>query len=436
MLKVNHRHPLNTSEKLYLYGSSRFSKHHEMNLKLSFQGLIFLCFWIFGLVNNVLYVVILSAAVDLVGPSAPKAIILLADVMPSFIFKLTAPFFIHKIPYNFRIGMLVALSFFGMLIIAFSDALFLKLSGIILASLSSGMGETTFLQLTHYYDKWALAGFSSGTGAAGLAGSFVFLVLTVWIGLSTTDALVMFSVIPFLFAVVYGGVLPSPAEKYKFQSYQPIEEDGVVGEAPSVIVEGQPEDSTSTNPNHVSGFQATFSRVYPLFLPYMLPLILVYIGEYVINQGISPTLLFPLEELPFSRFRDVYVTYGTLYQLGVFISRSSSPFFRVRKLYAPAFLQLINLFICILQSLYVVIPNVYLMFGLIFYEGLLGGLAYVNTFLLVSESVPPKEREFAMGATTVSDSAGIVIAALISLWLEKALCRFQIDTGRPWCEMN
>lgn len=409
-----------------------------MNLKLSFQGLIFLCFWIFGLVNNVLYVVILSAAVDLVGPSAPKAIILLADVMPSFIFKLTAPFFIHKIPYNLRIGMLVALSFFGMLIIAFSEALSLKLSGIILASLSSGMGETTFLQLTHYYDKWALAGFSSGTGAAGLAGSFVFLIMTVWIGLSTTDALVMFSVIPFLFAIIYGSVLPSPAEKYNFQNYQPIEEGRATDETSLAGVESQSESSISatTNTNHISGFQATFSRVYPLFLPYMLPLILVYIGEYVINQGISPTLLFPLEELPFSRFRDVYVTYGTLYQLGVFISRSSSPFFRVRKLYAPAFLQLINLFICVMQSLYMIIPNVYLMFGLIFYEGLLGGLAYVNTFLLVSESVSPGEREFAMGATTVSDSAGIVIAALISLWLEKALCRFQIDTGRPWCEMS
>jgi battenin len=40
----------------------------------------------------------------------------------------------------------------------------------------------------------------------------------------------------------------------------------------------------------------------------------VYFSEYVINQGISPTLLFPLEDMPFSRYRDAYVTYGTLYQ--------------------------------------------------------------------------------------------------------------------------
>lgn len=37
-------------------------------------------------------------------------------------------------------------------------------------------------------------------------------------------------------------------------------------------------------------------------------------AEYIINQGISPTLLFPLDEMPFDRYRDAYVTYGTLYQ--------------------------------------------------------------------------------------------------------------------------
>lgn len=40
----------------------------------------------------------------------------------------------------------------------------------------------------------------------------------------------------------------------------------------------------------------------------------MYLAEYVINQGISPTLLFPIDEMPFDRYRDAYVTYGTLYQ--------------------------------------------------------------------------------------------------------------------------
>ena len=52
----------------------------------------FASFFIFGLLNNILYVIILSAAIDLVGPSTPKAIVLLADIIPSFSFKVAAPF--------------------------------------------------------------------------------------------------------------------------------------------------------------------------------------------------------------------------------------------------------------------------------------------------------------------------------------------------------
>lgn len=83
-----------------------------------------------------------------------------------------------------------------------------------------------------------------------------------------------------------------------------------------------------------------------------------------------------------------------------------------------------------------VVPNVYLLMILMFYEGLLGGLAYVNTYLLVSETVPLQNREFALGAVGMSDSAGIVMSGFVSLWLEKSLCRYQISTGRPWCNMD
>lgn len=121
--------------------------------------------------------------------------------------------------------------------------------------------------------------------------------------------------------------------------------------------------------------------------------------------------------------------------VGVFISRSSGLIFRLRRLYVPAVLQTINVAICIIQSLYMVIPNVYFMFLLIFYEGLLGGLAYVNTFMKVSETVPEEDREFSMGAVGISDSSGIVIAGMVSMWLEKALCGYQKGTGRPWCDL-
>ncbi|KAK7207050.1 protein BTN1 [Myxozyma melibiosi] len=417
---------------------------------------LFSTFWIYGLINNVLYVIILSAAVDLVGAEVPKGVVLLADVMPSFFVKLTAPFFVHLIPYGVRVWMLVALSLVGMQCVALASSIPTRLFGVVLASMSSGLGELTFLQLTHFYDPISMLAFSSGTGGAGLAGSFLYLVATTWLRLSIRGTIFASSLLPLIFFVAYYSIMPAPDPLLASQSssfaprtarYTPL---GTDDEESVIAAAAAPEDSDRgsirsrisfprTMPSWnqmVDSSGQTLQRLAPLFVPYMLPLMLVYIGEYIINQGISPTLLFPIEEMPFEEYRDAYVTYGSLYQLGVFISRSSSAFVRVRRLYIPAILQLINVVILIIQSMYVIIPNVYLIMLLVFYEGLLGGASYVNTFLLVSETVPLEEREFAMGAVGVSDSGGIVVAGTICLYLETFLCNYQKAHGRPYCGMT
>lgn len=52
-------------------------------------------FFLFGLVNNVIYVVILSAALDLVDKNkTPKGLILLVNVLPSLMVKIGWPYFV------------------------------------------------------------------------------------------------------------------------------------------------------------------------------------------------------------------------------------------------------------------------------------------------------------------------------------------------------
>ncbi|KAK9465800.1 batten's disease protein Cln3 [Lipomyces arxii] len=432
-------------------------RHEETRQK----SRLFASFWIYGLINNVLYVIILTAAVDLVGADVPKATVLLADVMPAFFVKLTAPFYVHLIPYKVRIFMLVGLSLVGMQFVALAASISSKLFGVVLASLSSGLGELTFLQLTHFYSPLSMLAFSSGTGGAGLVGSFFYLVATTWLRLSVKGTIFTSSLLPLAFFAVFFGLMPAPdaalaAQSSTFASgssaYSLLrdEEASPAGPAgPAVAAaSAEPTDDQGSVRSRLSftknvswdmimeSTSKTASRLGPLFVPYMVPLMLVYIGEYIINQGITPTLLFPIEEMPFTEYRDAYVTYGTLYQLGVFISRSSSSFIRVRRLYIPAILQLVNVFILVLQSMYMILPNVYFIMLVIFYEGLLGGAAYVNTFLLVSETVPLEDREFAMGAVGVSDSGGIVLAGTICLYLEPYLCAYQKSTGRPYCGLT
>ena len=98
----------------------------------------------------------------------------------------------------------------------------------------------------------------------------------------------------------------------------------------------------------------------------MLPLLLVYISEYLINLAVTPVLLFALEDSPFSNFRDFYPTYAFLYQLGVFISRSSTPFIRLQNIYLPSLLQVANLVLLLSQALFFWIPSVWLIFIIIF----------------------------------------------------------------------
>ncbi|KAI1770551.1 Batten's disease protein Cln3 [Hypoxylon cercidicola] len=414
---------------------------------------VLVAFWLFGLINNVLYVIILSAAQDLVGSDVPKGLVLLADVLPSFLTKLVAPYFIHKVPYWLRIIVFVVGSSLGMFMIALTPpdkSVGVKMAGVVFASLSSGAGELSFLGLTHYYGHMSLAAWGSGTGAAGLVGAGLYVMFTDWFGFSVRNSLLASAFLPVIMLASFFLILPKgplrqskKAKEYRVVPDRDIEHDGAENDLPTANATSSllaPElDTASTGivtdkRDPLAKFRANVRRAKSLFFPYMLPLLLVYVAEYTINQGVSPTLLFPLESTPFKEYRDFYPMYGFLYQLGVFISRSSIAFVRIRHLYLPSFLQVVNLVVLTLHALLAFIPNVHIIFIIIFWEGLLGGAVYVNTFAEIMEDVPAAEREFSLGATSVSDSAGICIAGFVSMVIEGRLCNWQVQRGRDWCK--
>ncbi|KAA8618687.1 Golgi integral membrane protein [Pyrenophora tritici-repentis] len=439
---------------------------YRAQLKAVFHGAdprVCAAFWLFGLINNVLYVIILSAALDLVGPNVPKGVVLLADVIPSFVTKLCAPYFIHKIPYNVRILVFVALSACGMFIIALtpplqdSGTIAIKMCGVMLASLSSGGGELSFLGLTHYYGHFALASWGSGTGGAGLVGAGAYAIATNTLGITPRTSLLVFSFLPLIMVLSFFFILPLGPLRAgsKEAGYEAIDDEEVEIDADEDeqtqarehddllatsmhSTSGRSFTPASTKPANgaLSSFRANLNRARGLFFPYMLPLLLVYIAEYTINQGVAPTLLFPLESSPFDEYRSFYSTYNAIYQVGVFISRSSTPFIRIHHLYVPSFLQVANLILLALHAMFDFIPSYYIVCVVIFWEGLLGGLVYVSTFAEITDNVPKEDREFSLGATSVSDSAGICIAGFLGMVVEVSLCRWQVDHGRNYCKLQ
>lgn len=386
------------------------------------------------------------------GPSVPKGVVLLADVIPSFFTKLLAPYFIHAIPYSTRILIFVGLSAAGMLLIALTPSytdggtISTKMAGVILASLSSGGGELSFVGLVHYYGPFSLAAWGSGTGGAGLIGAGAYALATTSFGLSVKTTILASACLPVVMLVSFFLILPheplqSPV-KDKRVNASDERADGT-GDLESEQREGLLSETASLGEGFASYdkgasawtiFEHNLSRAKGLFFPFMLPLLLVYVAEYTINQGVSPTLLFPLKQTPFNHFRAFYPTYNAIYQAGVFISRSSTPFLRIHNLYLPSFLQVVNLVVLTVHALYDFIPSVYIVFAIIFWEGLLGGLVYVNTFAEISDTVPKEDREFSLSATTVSDSGGICIAGFISMVFEVWLCKWQVKHGRDYCK--
>ena len=366
--------------------------------------------------------------------------------------KLFAPYFIHHIPYSARVLLCCVLSFVGMLLNALSPAytdggsISTKMAGVVLASLSSGGGELSFLALTHYYGQSSLAAWSSGTGVAGLVGAGAYALATNTLKLSVRSTLLASSFLPVFMLISFFLVLPQDALRtaryLRVTSPNPAsdpldsEEADDEGVAESLLEPSKSLPATSDMSRKDSWLQNlkdNLHRSRSLVMPYMLPLFLVYLAEYTINQGVSPTLLFPLASSPFDSFRSFYPAYNAIYQAGVFISRSSTPFVRIRNLYIPTILQIINLAFLISQSIFGFLPSAWWIFLTMFWEGLLGGAVYVNTFAEILENVSESDREFSLGATSVSDSAGICIAGFLSLSLEPELCGWQVRHGKDWC---
>lgn len=84
----------------------------------------------------------------------------------------------------------------------------IKMFGVILASLSSGGGELSFLGLTHFYGHFSLAAWSSGTGAAGLVGAGAYALATTSFGLSVRTTLLASACLPAVMVVSFFMILP------------------------------------------------------------------------------------------------------------------------------------------------------------------------------------------------------------------------------------
>ncbi|EDQ92491.1 uncharacterized protein MONBRDRAFT_17162 [Monosiga brevicollis MX1] len=369
-------------------------------------------FWILGLCNNFGYVIMLSGANDMLSkfdPNLGTGVVLLCDIIPTLIIKPIAPLLLAPLPYSLRVNIAILFALAAFLLVAFAKSVEISLLGVICASISSGLGEVTILAFSSMFNKRVISAWSSGTGAAGAIGAASYLGLTAL--MSPADACLSMTFVPALMLAAYYLLLSKRPEGKQRPSMR-----------------SQLSNSDKVCPARDSGIPILQSswRIFRQLLPrYMVPLFLVYFAEYCINQGLYEHMLFKDHHV-FSKAAQ-YRLYQTLYQIGVFLSRSSVQFFPVKRLWIPTALQCVNFVLLAIDTELQLVPSIWIFCVWIFYEGLLGGLAYVNAFYLISKNTAPNDKEFAMGITSVADATGIALAGAVSLGLNAA---FRHKTAR------
>ncbi|CAO1620003.1 unnamed protein product [Parajaminaea phylloscopi] len=499
-------------------------------------ALFSLSFFLLGLLNNALYVVILTSALELLPKGVPTGLVALANIGPALLAKAIWPYALKgRVRYARRVWACTALSTLGMLVIAFIPALPTRLIGISMASFSSGLGELTWLQLCTRYGPiragHGVGWFASGTGAAGLFGAGAWWVVR---PLGVKGGLSLMSLLPLLMAASYflflpsidglreheaksvfasrgGGYQPVPSRGARSDSFDGSQDDSVdeshdvtTSHRPSLSAESRGSvdapaaemplcedlDDFQGDEHFKLTFDDKLELLKPMLVPFILPLVLVYLFEYTINQGVAPTLLYPVP-LPsrhlllswlIKSLRDYYPLYQLTYQAFVFLSRSSLSLLRVPPiprslLWLPAVVQLAILLLLTSESLYSWFKESLarsLCIVFVGIEGLAGGWAYVSVFYQIGTTqrqarnhsglasglntergeqaypVPGnddgmdqharsdqirrgQEQEFRVGCVGVGDSLGILVASLVSMPLQLGLCDAQVAAGRELC---
>ncbi|BES90926.1 CLN3 protein [Nesidiocoris tenuis] len=407
--------------------------------ELPLSGRSILAFWMLGLCNNYGYVVMLSAAADIIAAVSPgesssdssssndtnpdrqcneisTGAILLADIIPSLVIKMLAPFFPLWI--HLRMGSIVLFNVAGFILVSQAKDLFMALTGVVSMSLASGLGEASILaHMALYKNKSSISAWSSGTGGAGFFGSLSYMLLVYVSGNDRSQPLLIFLLVPVMMAISFWVILESPQYSQLDVSQGRVSD---IAQSNSTVNEGygrSDEESTRLTATHTTLIDKL--KMMPEILKYMLPFGLVYLFEYFINQGLYELIHFDLSWLPVP---NQYVAYQLCYQIGVFASRSSINLFTINNTWLMAIFQGVNVVIFSTEAIYSYIPNFFIVVALVLWEGLLGGLSYVNTYNRLNKEIPEEKREFAMSINSFGDALGISLAGFIAIPVHNAIC--------------
>lgn len=89
-------------------------------------------------------------------------------------------------------------------------------------------------------------------------------------------------------------------------------------------------------------------------------------------------------------------------------------------------LQFANVWYFAYEAIYLATPTIWIVLAFVFWEGLLGGCCYVNTFNRITKELPQQYRSFGMGFVAIGESIGVVTAGLLAIPVHNVICRMPL----------
>ncbi|PAV71648.1 hypothetical protein WR25_03612 [Diploscapter pachys] len=297
-------------------------------------------FWIFGFCKNFTFVVMLTAAQDILAKSGDNmtnkslsnstlitgadddhciadvsqrkcfeqsaGVLLICNILPSLVAKLLAPFTFGMISYAVGNWIVCILQAVSILMVALSDEMWINLSGVGIGAFSNGLGESYLLSMTALYHKDTVAGWASGTGLAGVVSSLFYSILTdrKMVALSPSWAIMITLFVPVLSIFTFHYLLIQKCAKTARKSKV----------APHT-------SNASEKVEEISKLKTFFG-----LFKFIMIFIILYFAQYFVNQGLLEITIYDCAHSfgkgPYAQYR----WYQVLYQWGVFLSRSSKKF--------------------------------------------------------------------------------------------------------------
>eukprot|EP00756_Hemistasia_phaeocysticola_P048144 Hpha_TRINITY_DN22584_c0_g1::TRINITY_DN22584_c0_g1_i1::g.185109::m.185109/K12389/BTS, CLN3; battenin len=388
-----------------------------------------LCFWWLGIINNLPYVLIMAGAKKIADDDDEKHLMPLLNwglVAIGFVVRIFNTIVLAGKPYTPRFMAQAVGTVAGLVIVGTAPHMGssggahfgVAVLGTVILGGASSFGESTALGYMYKFPQGMVGGWSSGTGMAGVLGSTLTLALFS-AGMSVSALMFVSTAWVAIYIAAYCLIKDPDDDEYALASTPPGEAEEVI----AVDETGEMPEETKQRVSQVDWER--IRKVHRKCFHLIIQMALVYVFEYAVQSAaayVQPceTDGVKTDDSPKFFVKNFYVISQIMYQSGVFLSRSSLPFFRIHRVGLLSLAQLVMMVVWLTLAKTKWMgdaPKLYWLFPLMFVVGLFGGASYVNVFHLVQTdpSLTGLDKELAMNIGGLYVNLGIIGGSVVTL---------------------